>query len=107
MEMLREAVPFLVGLVFPPVLMALMRLVGSGRFKIPTTFVAALIIGSCISLLMGELFDALPGAIMAIIIDTSLVYTGSQLAYHIFWKPVVFSRFQRAVPSEMQREPNM
>jgi hypothetical protein len=53
------------------------------------TFGTALVLGFCTSLLAGELVGGIPDGLMAVIIDTSLVYTGSQLAYRIFWKPVL------------------
>lgn len=43
---------------------------------------------------MGELFLDVPEAIMSVVIDTSLVYTASQLAYRIAWKPLLEARVQ-------------
>ncbi len=88
--MLREAAPFLVGMVLPPGVMLASRLVG-GRSRLALSFAVALIVGFCVSLLAGELAAGMP-AMMAVIIDTSLAYTGSQIAYHLVWKAALKSQ---------------
>jgi hypothetical protein len=93
MEILREIVPFLIGLVLPPVMMLLSRILRLKRLNIQFSFVLALLVGCCVSFFAGELADGLPEGLMAIIIDTSLVYTGSQVAYHLVWKPLLAHRF--------------
>lgn len=96
MEMFREIVPFIIGLVLlPPVMMLLTRLLRIERMNIASSFVLAIIIGCCVSFFAGELADSLPEGLMAIVIDTSLVYTGSQAAYHLWWKPLLAHRFAR------------
>lgn len=92
MEMIREAAPFLVGMVLPPVVMLLIRSDWSGFGRFLAAFIPALILGICTSFLAGELAGDIPEGVMAIIIDTSLAYTGSQLAYRLFWKPVLEKR---------------
>jgi hypothetical protein len=51
------------------------------------SFAVAIVVGLCVSFFAGEWAGELPDAVMAIIIDTSLAYTGSQLAYRLVWKP--------------------
>ncbi|MGZ3636331.1 MAG: hypothetical protein ACXWQR_17250 [Ktedonobacterales bacterium] len=107
METLREGVPFLVGLVVPPFVMLFTRAAWSGQRKFAASFAPAVVLGFLVSLFMGELFLDLPEAIMSVVIDTSLVYTASQLAYRIAWKPLLEARVQAfqsrraaAAPSE-------
>lgn len=88
MEMLREVVPLLIGGVLPPALMLAMRPARSSILHFLIAFVPAVVLGACASFLNGELAGGLPEALFAIIVDTSLVYTGSQLAHHLFWKPL-------------------
>ena len=45
----------------------------------------------------------MPDALIAIIIDTSLVYTGSQLAYRLFWKPILASHLEHMTTSKLER----
>jgi hypothetical protein len=92
METLREIVPFLIGLVLPVVMMLLSRAFHLKRLNTPLSFVLALLVGGCVSFFAGELAGDLPEALMAIIIDTSLVYTGSQAAYYLLWKPLLAHR---------------
>lgn len=89
MEMLREAAPFLIGMMLPLLTMFLIRIMRLNHFKVFTSFVAALVVGCCVSLVAGELTSSLSESVMAVIIDTSLVYTGSQLTHHLFWKPIL------------------
>jgi hypothetical protein len=103
MEMLREGAPFLLGMVLPPVVALASRAAWTGRAKFAATFVSALILGVCVSVLAGEWATGLPDAVMATIIDTSLVYTGSQLAYRLFWKPAFDARQQRVLVPAPER----
>lgn len=89
MEVLREIVPFFVGLVLPPVIMLLSRFLHLKRVNVLFSFVLSILVGCCVSFWAGELVGALPEVMMSIIIDTSLVYTGSQVAYHLLWKPLL------------------
>lgn len=93
MEMFREIIPFLIGLVLPPVMMVLSRFLPLKRINIPLSFGLAIIVGCCVSFFAGELAGDLPEALMSIVIDTSLVYTGSQAAYYLLWKPLLAHRF--------------
>ena len=95
MDMLREAAPFLVGMILPPMLTLVIRATWSGLPRFAAAFLPALVLGFCTSLLAGELAGSPADGLMAVIIDTSLVYTGSQLAYRLFWKPVLKERLQR------------
>src|SRR6266567_779198 len=99
MEMLREAAPFLIGMMLPLHTMLLMRIIRLNHFKAFTSFVTALIVGCCVSLVAGELTNSLLESVMAIIIDTSLVYTGSQLTYHLLWKPILEYRLFKGIVS--------
>ena len=89
MEALREIVPFFVGLVLPPIIMLLSRFLHLKRMNVLASFVLSLLVGCCVSFFAGELAGDLPEVLMSIIIDTSLVYTGSQLTYHLLWKPLL------------------
>jgi hypothetical protein len=103
MEFLHETAPFLVGLIVPPVVMFSIRPTWSGQLKFIAAFVPALVLGLCTSVFAGEVVGSLPDALIAIMIDASLVYTGSQLAYRLFWKPILAGRLQRGVVSEIER----
>jgi uncharacterized membrane protein YfcA len=92
METLREIVPFLIGLVLPLVIMLLSSILHLKRVNIAFSFVLAILVGGCVSFFAGELARDLPEALMSIIIDTSLVYTGSQAAYRLLWKPLLAPR---------------
>jgi hypothetical protein len=106
MDLLREIAPFLVGMIVPPFLMLLIRANWSGQRKFLTAFLPALVLGFCTSTLAGELTAGMPDGLIAVIIDTSLVYTGSQLAYRFFWKALLEERLQRVIASEMQHVRN-
>lgn len=95
MEVIKEAVPFLVGLMVPPFLMLFINSAWSQLSKFVATIIPSLVIGGTISVLVGEVIGAdLPEAFVAIIIDTSLVYTGSQVAYHLAWKGLLKERLE-------------
>ncbi|HZS78222.1 MAG TPA: hypothetical protein VFA41_16540 [Ktedonobacteraceae bacterium] len=95
MDLLRETAPFLVGLFLPPLVMLAVRPSWTGQLKFVTTFLAALVLGICASTLAGELAAGFPDNLIAILIDTSLVYLGSQVAYRFFWKPVLEPRLSQ------------
>jgi hypothetical protein len=95
METIREAAPFLVGLMVPPFLMLIVNPAWGKLGKFVATIVPALLIGGTISVLAGEVIGIdLPEAFVAIVIDTSLVYTGSQVAYHLAWKGLLADRLK-------------
>jgi hypothetical protein len=105
MDLLRETAPFLIGMIMPPIIMLAIRPAWSGQAKFLAAFLPALVLGFCTSALAGELTTGMPDGLIAVIIDTALVYTGSQLAYRLFWKPVLESRIQRTPTPEMERVP--
>ncbi len=95
--MLRETAPFLIGLIVPPMAMLAIRASWPGRLKFLVAFAPALVLGFFTSLFAGELAGGLPDGLIAIMIDTALVFTGSQLAYRLFWKSALEPRLQRGV----------
>lgn len=97
MENLREVAPFFVGMLIPPLVTIAAHGRWSGIFKSVASFVVALILGVCTSAIAGELAAGFPDGLIAVMIDTSLAYTGSQLAYRLVWKPVQARRRQRAM----------
>lgn len=104
MDFLREIGPFLIGLLVPPIVMLYSaRTAWTGQLKFMAAFMPALILGFCTSALAGELMAGMPDGLIAVVIDTALVYTGSQVAYWFFWKPVVESYAQRQVVLEKKR----
>jgi len=105
MDLLRETAPFLVGMIVPPIILLLIRPAWSGQAKFLAAFIPALVLGFCTSALAGELTGSIADALIAVIIDTSLVYTGSQLAYRLFWKKTLESRVQRIPAPRMERVP--
>lgn len=105
MDLLRETAPFLVGMIIPPIILLFIRPNWSGQAKFLAAFLPALILGFCTSALAGELTGGIADGLIAVIIDTSLVYTGSQLAYRLFWKPTLESRIQRMFAPKMERVP--
>jgi hypothetical protein len=105
MDLLRETAPFLVGMIVPPIILLFIRPNWSGQAKFLAAFLSALILGFCTSALAGELTGGIADGLIAVIIDTSLVYTGSQLAYRLFWKPTLESHIQRMFAPKMERVP--
>ncbi len=94
MELLHEVAPFLAGMVIPPVLMLILRAKWQGWLKFLVTFALALLIGICTSAWAGELAAGMPDALIAVMIDTSLVFTGSQITYRLVWQPLLQARLQ-------------
>lgn len=105
MDLLRETAPFLIGMIMPPIIMLAIRPTWSGQAKFLAAFLPALILGFCTSALAGELTAGVPDGLIAVIIDTALVYTGSQLAYRLFWKPTLEARIQGMYAPEVKRVP--
>ncbi len=105
MDFVRETAPLLIGMIIPPVVMLAIRPGWSGQARFLAAFLPALVLGFCASALAGELTSGMPDGLIAVIIDTSLVYTGSQLAYRLFWKPIVETRMQRVRAPGMERVP--
>jgi hypothetical protein len=103
MDLLRETAPFLIGMVIPPILMLVIRPNWSGQFKFLAVFLPALVLGSCVSAIAGELAAGMPDGLIAVMIDTSLVFTGSQFAYRLFWKQALEARLQRGAVTRVER----
>jgi hypothetical protein len=104
-DALRETAPFLVGLLVPPVVMLAMRPGWTGQARFLAAFLPALVLGVCTSALAGELLAGMPDGLIAVIIDTSLVFTGSQIAYRFFWKPVLEPRLERLTGTKLEQAP--
>jgi hypothetical protein len=102
-DAVREVAPFLVGMVLPPLLMLVVRMQWSGLRKFAVTFLPALVLGVITSAWAGELILGMPDSLVAVIIDTALVYTGSQIAYQLLWKPVLEARFVCGAASKEMR----
>ena len=105
MDLLRETAPFLIGMIVSPIIMLIIRPGWSGQSKFLAAFLPALVLGCLTSALAGELMAGLPDGMISVIIDTSLVYTGSQLAYRLFWKPTLETRIQHKHTPEVGRVP--
>ncbi|MDZ4718817.1 MAG: hypothetical protein SH847_10240 [Roseiflexaceae bacterium] len=95
MEVLREMAPFAVGLVLPPVLFVIIPRNWQGALRFWAVYASALILGVLISFFMGELLVDLPEAIVAIVLDSSLVFAASQVGYRLFWKGLIESRLAK------------
>src|SRR5579864_8979171 len=104
-DALRETAPFLIGLLVPPLVMLATRPGWSGRAKFLAAFLPALVLGFCTSALAGELLVGMPDGLIAVIIDTSLVFTGGQLTYRFIWKPLLEARIARLTGSRLQTAP--
>ncbi len=103
MDLLKETAPFLIGFFVPPILIFIRPATWSGLLKFTTAFLSAVILGICVSALAGEPAAGLPDALISVLIDTSLVYAGSQIAYWILWKPVLEERLQRRAATLVER----
>jgi hypothetical protein len=94
METIHEVAPFIIGLLMPPIAMIAIHAGWSGAAKFALSFATALVLGVATSFFARELAGPLPDALVAVLVDTSLVFTGSQLAYRSFWKPALESRHE-------------
>lgn len=102
-EFLREVAPFVIGVVaVPPLALLATRQNWSGIAKFAGVFVLALILGGVTSYLAGELVVGMPDGLLAVVIDTSLVYTGSQLSWKLLWRPII-ALTRREKPSTVAR----
>ena len=103
MEVFRESVPFLFGMLVSPLFLLLFRLKRSSQMTFSIMLASALVLGACVSAMMGELVGEISESVMAIIIDGSLVYTGAQVAYWLLWHPLLQARLHQenvVVPQE-------
>lgn len=105
MDLLRETAPFLIGMLVPPLVMMATRPGWSGQAKFLAAFLPALVLGFCTSYLAGELLAGMPDGLIAVSIDTSLVFTGGQLTYRFFWKPVLEPRIERLTGAKLESAP--
>ena len=103
MDLLRETAPFLIGMLVPPIIILIVRPTWAGQLKFLAAFLPALVLGFCTSALASELAAGMPDALISVIIDTALVYTGSQLAYWFFWKQTVEERLQQGAVRKAER----
>lgn len=103
MDLLRETAPFLIGLLVPPFVMLATRADWSGRAKFLAALLPAFVLGFCTSALAGELLVGMPDGLISILIDTSLVFTGMQLAYRLAWKPLLEPRLSHMDARERER----
>ena len=89
-DFLREAAPFLMGIIaVPPLVLLAIRQNWSSMTKFAWVFALSLIFGVATSYMAGALALGMPYAFLAVIIDTSLVYTGSQLSWKLVWKTIL------------------
>src|SRR6202140_2008432 len=105
MDVLRETAPFLVGMLVPPLVMLVTRPNWSSDLRFLAAFLPALVLGFCTSYLAGELLAGMPDGLIAVIIDTSLVFTGGQLPYSFIWKPLLESRIARLTGAPLTPAP--
>ncbi|MBI1278784.1 MAG: hypothetical protein GC179_11710 [Anaerolineaceae bacterium] len=99
MEFVRELLPFLLGMVIiPPIFILLVPHGWSPRLKFIAIFVLCIIVGFVGSLIVGEQFGEVEERVVALVIDSSTAYAGSQIAYWMLWKPVLENRLQRYKP---------
>ncbi|MBI1277817.1 MAG: hypothetical protein GC179_06790 [Anaerolineaceae bacterium] len=95
MEMIRELLPFILGAIIIPLLYILViPHKWSGRRKFIAVFVISILVGFVGSTIVGEQFGDLEERIVTLVIDTSTAYAGSQIAYWLFWKPVLETRLR-------------
>lgn len=96
MEFVRELLPFILGMVItPPLVLLVLPQKWSGRVRFIAIFVISVIVGLVGSTIVGEQFGELAERLVALIIDSSTAYAGSQIAYWLFWKPVLEPRLRR------------
>jgi hypothetical protein len=89
MDLTRELAPVALGLVLPPVIALGVRSRWLSHTKFFIAFFTAVILGAATSYAAGELVVGLqdPNAWLAILIETSLIFTASQVSYYLLWKP--------------------
>ncbi len=96
MEVIRELLPFILGMVVvPPIYILLFPKKWSSRLKFFAVFILCVVVGFIGSAIVGEQIGGLEERAMTLIFDTSTVYMGSQIAYWFFWKAVLENRLQK------------
>ncbi len=98
MEPVRAIGPFILGLLLPPVTIIPIRGGWTGGAKFALSFATALVIAVAIAFFGGDFAGGAQSAAVAILVYTSLVFTGSQLSYWSFWRPALEPR-QRDQPA--------
>ena len=98
MEFIRELLPFILGMIIiPPLFMLVFPQKWSERQKFIVLFIVSVVVGFIASAINGEQFGELEERLVALVIDSSTAYAGSQIAYWLFWKPVLEPRLHRKV----------
>jgi uncharacterized membrane protein YccC len=100
---LRETAPFLAGLIVPPILMLARSTTWPGQVKFVVTLLVALVLGFLTSALVGELAAGPPDSLISVLIDSSLAFAGSQVAYRFAWRPLLERRVSRQTVTEAER----
>ena len=89
MEAIRELIPFILGAMITPVILRLIRASNrSSVAQLAITLVLSAGVGYVGSLVVGEqqpVID-LPERVVALVIDTSLAFTGAQIVDQVIWK---------------------
>jgi hypothetical protein len=100
MEFIRELLPFFLSMmVIPPLVLLAFPKKWSGRLTFVAVLFISVVVGLVGSTIVSEQFGSLADRIVALIIDSSTAYAGSQIAYWLFWKPVLEPRLRRRIES--------
>ena len=99
MEFVRELFPFFLGAIFiPPVLIMVIPKTWSERRPFIALFFLAIVVGFIASTFVGEQNPReWEERIVALVVDSSTAYAGSQIAYWLFWKLALEGRFMTTV----------
>ena len=92
METIRELIPFVLGALVVPLITRLSPINKTKSLvQLAIVLLVSAVVGFLGSALVGEQIasNMLPERVVALVIDTSLAYTGAQIADVIFWKRVV------------------
>jgi hypothetical protein len=90
---IREFAPVLLGSVIAPALILLFRK-AQEHTRFLGSFLPAILLGACTSFFAGELVTPTGGAI-AVMIDSSLVFTGITASSYLIWGPAIQSFIAR------------
>jgi hypothetical protein len=102
-DALRETAPFLVGLIVPPILMLARSAAWPSQVRFVVALLVALILGFLTSALVGELAAGPPDSLISVLIDASLAFAGSQVAYRFAWRPLLERRVSHQPVAEAER----
>lgn len=89
MELARDLAPFVLGLIVPPIVMIAVRRNWSGGSKFALAFGTSIVLALAVSFFAHQLGPQPLADFDAVLVNTSLIYTGSQLAYWSFWRPAL------------------